>query len=61
MDEYIPEARAQISAPSPSRDVSLTESHSVEEADQRHRAKARLAKPATGHTRADGGTSTPGG
>ena len=37
------------------RDVSLTESHSVEEADQRHRAKARLAKPATGHARAEGG------
>ena len=42
------------------RDVSLTESHSVEEADQRHRAKTRLAK-ATGHPRAGGdGTSTPG-
>ena len=43
------------------RDVSLTESHSVEEADQRHRAKTQLAKPATGHARTEGGTSTRGG
>ena len=43
------------------RDVSLTESHSVEEADQRHRAKTRLAMPATGHARTEGGTSTPAG
>ena len=43
------------------RDESLTESHSVEEAEQRHRAKAGLAKPATGHTRAGGGTPKPGG
>ena len=43
------------------RDVSLTESHSVEEADQRHRAKVGLAKPAAGHTRAGGGGSKPGG
>ena len=43
------------------RDVSLTESHSVEEADQRHRAKIQLAKPATGHARTEGGASTRGG
>jgi low affinity Fe/Cu permease len=43
------------------RDVSLTESHSVEEADQRHRAKTQLAKPATGLARTEGGTSTRGG
>ena len=43
------------------RDASLTESHSVEEADQRHRAKAQLAKPATGHARTEGGTSKRGG
>jgi len=30
------------------RDVNLTESHSVEEAEERHRVKARLAKPPTG-------------
>jgi low affinity Fe/Cu permease len=42
------------------RDASLTESHSVEEADQRHRAKTRLARQATGHARAEGGPSTPG-
>ena len=43
------------------RDASLTESHSVEEADQRHRAKARLAKPATAHPMAEGGTPKSGG
>jgi low affinity Fe/Cu permease len=43
------------------RDVSLTESHSVEEADQRHRTKTRLAKPATDHARPGGSTSRPGG
>jgi low affinity Fe/Cu permease len=43
------------------RDASLTESHSVEEADQRHRAKAQLAKPATGRARTEGGTSKRGG
>ena len=42
------------------RDASLTESHSVEEAEQRHRAKARLAKPAPGDARKEGGTSTRG-
>jgi len=30
------------------RDVSLTESHSVEEAGERHRSKARLRKPPAG-------------
>jgi low affinity Fe/Cu permease len=43
------------------RDVSLTESHSVEEADQRHRVKARLAKPAADHVRAGGSTSSRAG
>jgi low affinity Fe/Cu permease len=43
------------------RDASLTESHSVEEADQRHRAKTRLAKPATGRAQTEGGTPTRGG
>ena len=43
------------------RDASLTESHSVEEADQRHRAKTRLAKSAAGHTGPEGGTSRRGG
>ena len=43
------------------RDVSLTESHSVEEADQRHRAKTRLAKSAASHTGPEGGTSRRGG
>jgi len=42
------------------RDASLTESHSVEEAEQRHLAKARLARQATGHARAKGGPATPG-
>ena len=43
------------------RDEGLTESHSVEEADERHRAKRQLAKPATGHARPEhGGPSTPG-
>jgi len=43
------------------RDVSLTESHSVEEADQRHRVKARLTKPAADHVRAGGSTSSRAG
>jgi low affinity Fe/Cu permease len=43
------------------RDQVLTESHSVEEADQRHRAKRQLLKPATGQARAERGTpSEPG-
>jgi low affinity Fe/Cu permease len=42
------------------RDANLTESHSVEEADQRHRAKARVARRPTGRVRGDGDTSTPG-
>jgi low affinity Fe/Cu permease len=36
------------------RDVSLTVSHSVEEAEQRHRSKTRLRKPAAGR-----GTAAP--
>jgi low affinity Fe/Cu permease len=39
------------------RDLSLTESHSVEEAEERHRAKARHPRPAAGG-RAAGATST---
>jgi len=43
------------------RDQDLTESHSVEEADQRHRAKRHLAKPATGDPQPARGTpSAPG-
>jgi len=38
------------------RDASLNESHSIEEADQRHRAKAQLAKPTARHARGEGGT-----
>ena len=44
------------------RDAGLTESHSVEEADQRHRAKRQLAKPAAGQARPEHGSpSAPGG
>jgi low affinity Fe/Cu permease len=42
------------------RDASLTESHSVEEADERHRTKARPPKPVVGMPPADGRTSAAG-
>jgi len=42
------------------RDVSLTESHSVEEADERHRTKTRSPRPVVGTTPAGGPTSAAG-
>ena len=42
------------------RDVRLTESHSVEEADERHRAKTRPPKPVVGATPAGGPTPAAG-
>ena len=42
------------------RDVSLTDSHSVEEADERHRAKTRHPKPMVGASPAGGATSAAG-
>ena len=42
------------------RDGSLTDSHSVEEADERHRAKTRHPKPAVGANPAGGETSPTG-
>ena len=42
------------------RDVSLTDSHSVEEADERHRAKAPHPKPVGGASPARGASSPEG-
>ena len=42
------------------RDVSLTDSHSVEEADERHRAKIRHVKPVVGPDVGGGGSSPAG-
>jgi low affinity Fe/Cu permease len=42
------------------RDVSLTESHSVDEAEERHRAKTRPPKPLVDATPAEGPTSAAG-
>jgi hypothetical protein len=42
------------------QDVSLTDSHSVEEADERHRAKMRHPRPVVGASPAEGATSQGG-